>query len=1185
MKSSQKGSTGKVKQLSHSNSLTHVEPFKKSAKGGTGKKIIAEKQGPIDWSTNGLKIKYRGETEREDIWKLWISAQQYASKSLNELDFIIPTVKVERHPLFVSYYKHLNNENLDSSTRTKNRLMMKRFVFDVQEVWLTNLEHLREHDPQHMYTGVPEGTSGAAAGAAALPDRVEIQDRRKGEIGLHNRRDSRAIESMDSQIQSVSQKRAFANAYHTARLPEIRVVLDYDAKPLGELQNIKSVPPTIEPLIRNVRLQATGDSAGGAGGVCDFAVVVPALHSEALFPNLVHVLHIDRLLPSRDYLQHGVMNVHETVRSILNGGDKFLKHADHKHAADRNVREESNNVLWRFTLFRNDDATDVQVCVCPESSVVQYTTSVILAKTQEQQNGLTSSYMVGSGMVYQGDRPIHLPCKLAPATATSGGAGGGGVIEVDKTVSGGAVSSTEAIVAFNVAALCISRRRVNGEPLPYFDCVEDFDRLHEYLGDIHLIKFELCVDVLGTTTNGVHNERKKGNSTSFATPAGAGAAATTVPPPRVYLECSPAELGWLLDSVAQAEYHSAGDLGNDGRTLSTVLGGPEAILWWLHPDRAVDVWPHLAQYLVLEADYSAAAGAVAVAGEEDVHVQYTLSFAPPTSAASAAATSKPQSAPYYDGDKASKEAGAVRREKEESAAIHPFHRRHRTRAESYAIGKVVPEQVPGALSSLEAMSCAYELLDMLRLVPQPVSPSRAATATGRGARNASGFKESAQGKIQYKIHLEGTSSKFFSYEGTRLESIELSESAAAEEAKARAEAGGAGTEGEGEGERGPEPTAAGGEILYLNSRSGSRSRGNSIHTPAVSSGGGGGGGGTGGLSPTRGGARSSNNAHGVAAPHNNNIAASSSSSSRPTTPKQQQQQQQLLRLDRPSSSSAAGATSASSSTSKPQTPTASSPHHHKQQHLKQEHPVSSVRTLIVPVTAEICMQVRTGLWEELEDRGYNLSMICSGALPTILQVPGACEFGRKGIWFPDQNTGGRQLEYTQAASRYFRDKRDTSSKSILVNMTFALDTSLLFQPLYAWEDFSSFPAPTPAEEVDGTIPSLSVVPKKLQTEALDSPIETRLSEPVMIFTSLPVEGVDFMPLDAPMMPKGFRRSVPVKNRFGFREQVEVTLLGVDPVLATMVFGITRTGAVPNNVGVNNRNLWHNTLAITEHINR
>ena len=62
-------------------------------------------------------------------------------------------------------------------------------------------------------------------------------------------------------------------------------------------------------------------------------------------------------------------------------------------------------------------------------------------------------------------------------------------------------------------------------------------------------------------------------------------------------------------------------------------------------------------------------------------------------------------------------------------------------------------------------------------------------------------------------------------------------------------------------------------------------------------------------------------------------------------------------------------------------------------------------------------------------------------------------------------------------------------------------------------------------------------------------------------------------------------TLPLLLRHGYREQVEVTLLGVDPVLATVVFGVTRTGAVPNTTGVNNRNLWHNTLAITEHINR
>ena len=173
-------------------------------------------------------------------------------------------------------------------------------------------------------------------------------------------------------------------------------------------------------------------------------------------------------------------------------------------------------------------------------------------------------------------------------------------------------------------------------------------------------------------------------------------------------------------------------------------------------------------------------------------------------------------------------------------------------------------------------------------------------------------------------------------------------------------------------------------------------------------------------------------------------------------------------------------------------------------------------------------QVQTGFWEAVEDTGCNLSMIASGSLPTVTQVPGACEYGRRGIWFPDQNTA--PVEYTQAAARFFRELRATSSHSILVNMTFALDTSLLFDPLLAWEAFSSYPAPTPAEEADGVVPALTSPPATLRSEVLESPIEQRLSAPVMIFAAIPVEGVDFMPLDTPTLPKGFRRHIPTKNR-------------------------------------------------------
>jgi hypothetical protein len=55
----------------------------------------------------------------------------------------------------------------------------------------------------------------------------------------------------------------------------------------------------------------------------------------------------------------------------------------------------------------------------------------------------------------------------------------------------------------------------------------------------------------------------------------------------------------------------------------------------------------------------------------------------------------------------------------------------------------------------------------------------------------------------------------------------------------------------------------------------------------------------------------------------------------------------------------------------------------------------------------------------------------------------------------------------------------------------------------AWEAYSTFPSPTPAEEVDGTVPPLTIPPKLLLEAPLISPIEGRLSATVMVFASLP----------------------------------------------------------------------------------
>ena len=183
---------------------------------------------------------------------------------------------------------------------------------------------------------------------------------------------------------------------------------------------------------------------------------------------------------------------------------------------------------------------------------------------------------------------------------------------------------------------------------------------------------------------------------------------------------------------------------------------------------------------------------------------------------------------------------------------------------------------------------------------------------------------------------------------------------------------------------------------------------------------------------------------------------------------------------------------------------------------------------MMPITNRTLTQIRSGSWEQVVDTGNNLSLLASGAQSTITLVPGTCEVGKKGIWFPDHNTAPQ--EYTQAAARYYREQRESSSHSILVNLTFALDISLLFDPLLAWEAFSSYPTPSPAEEVDGTIPPLTCPPRVLSAEALVSPLQERLSATVMVFAALPVEGVDFVPRDTPTLPKGYRRHVPTKNR-------------------------------------------------------
>ena len=253
----------------------------------------AETQGPVDWSINGLKCKYRGEMERESAWRSWASANEHSEKALDEHEVVIPIAKIERHPLYVQFYGHTKSENTASLVRTKNRLRMKRFVFDVHEVWLTNLQHLREHQPARIL-------------AEKIPNEKESAEDRGA--GLENRRDFRAIESMSAQVQSVSQKRSLDKAYFTTKPAEPKVVLNFEPADTALLKPARILPPSMEVLVDGFPLDEINvDSTSSSSTKNDV------------------VLFVDRLLPASDQ------------KSARGDGDVHDK------------------VLWRLSLYRKQD--------------------------------------------------------------------------------------------------------------------------------------------------------------------------------------------------------------------------------------------------------------------------------------------------------------------------------------------------------------------------------------------------------------------------------------------------------------------------------------------------------------------------------------------------------------------------------------------------------------------------------------------------------------------------------------------------------------------------------------------------------------------------------------------------------------------------------------------------------------
>ena len=310
-------------------------------------RVMSEPQGPIDWSSQGLREKYRNEDARELAWSTYMDAVSYADNTAFEDDKqLIPIAVVERHPLMQMFFDRITLENITSRQRTLARLRMKRFVQNVQEVWLTNLAHLREHQVESIFDGpVVSSGSGSRSGSGANSDGsvglgVGVGGSSGGGVprgkGLRDRRDVKAIQNMSSQIQSVSHTRAMKNSFYTTRMPEPSVRLDYVAQPCPkhDLSNILPPPPMLQSLL----LQRSGLWTSGSR-----------------FP---FVVSIDRLIPP--------------------GGVEARSHplpapeheqGDMGPSASITGSSMSSNVLWRISLIRTNHELDVKSFLVGEYEV------------------------------------------------------------------------------------------------------------------------------------------------------------------------------------------------------------------------------------------------------------------------------------------------------------------------------------------------------------------------------------------------------------------------------------------------------------------------------------------------------------------------------------------------------------------------------------------------------------------------------------------------------------------------------------------------------------------------------------------------------------------------------------------------------------------------------------------------
>ncbi|KAE9038127.1 hypothetical protein PR001_g5735 [Phytophthora rubi] len=165
-----------------------------------------ELQGPTSWLSDDLFVKYRSEKHREKLWFAFVELKRpqqeieaRGSANAKEQASLAVIPIVTRHPICALFETLQNLENLRTQAETRKRNLTKTFIFDVNHIWLTNLDHFNHRPTRHrILDQVPEDHE------------RELVDP-EGH-SLSGRRDEQAIREGYSQIQSISSARALKKA-------------------------------------------------------------------------------------------------------------------------------------------------------------------------------------------------------------------------------------------------------------------------------------------------------------------------------------------------------------------------------------------------------------------------------------------------------------------------------------------------------------------------------------------------------------------------------------------------------------------------------------------------------------------------------------------------------------------------------------------------------------------------------------------------------------------------------------------------------------------------------------------------------------------------------------------------------------------------------------------------------------